>query len=469
MEERQPASTGTDAGTTRTIYYTATLNPEDASCGASATAKAWAGLVCRVLPAAQPSTGPTIADSKITGYDYWLAPTTTVETSGSTSRTTTISYDAAGRAIYTTTATKGVTGSTPRPGIFTVYNPTTGLVDARGESTSGTGITGAKQSYTYDAWGKATSFTDENNHRTTYRYDNAARLTSTTTTQATTTITYDGTDAAGSSEHRGLVTTKTITPTTAGQVPLTYKAAYNPTGALITETMPGAISAHFTLDEAGHVSTAEYHGTLTDPDTGATSTGPWLAFSQTHDIAGRTRTDIATIASSLLTTSPLEEGEAATPIEEANAAFDHRYTYTKTGQLAVVEDYTHPAAPDTATSPLITRAYTFTPNGARKNLVTTTRAEGTPTAPATDTTTQTLTYDQADRPTGGYTYDTLGRQTLIPAAHTPTPAAGNITVSYYDDDLARTITQGPTTTTFALDTTGRRATQTSQMRRVDGA
>ena len=68
----------------------------------------------------------------------------------------------------------------------------------------------------------------------------------------------------------------------------------------------------------------------------------------------------------------------------------------------------------------------------------------------------------ADRPTGGYTYDTLGRQTLIPAAHTPTPTAGNITVTYYDDDLARTITQGPTTTTFALDTTGRRATQTSQ-------
>ena len=46
VEERQPASTGTDAGTTRTIYYTATPNPEDASCGASATAKAWAGLFC---------------------------------------------------------------------------------------------------------------------------------------------------------------------------------------------------------------------------------------------------------------------------------------------------------------------------------------------------------------------------------------------------------------------------------------
>ncbi|WP_034371134.1 hypothetical protein, partial [Dermabacter hominis] len=43
-----PASNGADAGTTRTIYYTAGANTADASCGGSDQAKAWAGEVCRV-------------------------------------------------------------------------------------------------------------------------------------------------------------------------------------------------------------------------------------------------------------------------------------------------------------------------------------------------------------------------------------------------------------------------------------
>lgn len=73
--------------------------------------------------------------------------------------------------------------------------------------------------------------------------------------------------------------------------------------------------------------------------------------------------------------------------------------------------------------------------------------------------------DQGESPwvihPGRYTYDTFGRQTTIPAADAPSTNHGDITLAYYDDDLAKTITQGTTTTTFTLDTTGRRLVQTS--------
>ena len=79
----------------------------------------------------------------------------------------------------------------------------------------------------------------------------------------------------------------------------------------------------------------------------------------------------------------------------------------------------------------------------------------------------TYNYDTADRPingtngTGTYTYDKLGRQATLPAVDAPNPTAGNITLSYYDDDLPRAITQGGSTTTYNLDPAGRRQTSTT--------
>ena len=88
-------------------------------------------------------------------------------------------------------------------------------------------------------------------------------------------------------------------------------------------------------------------------------------------------------------------------------------------------------------------------------------AAGTLTGTATTGKTQTLTYDSADRPTGGYVYDLFGRQTTVPAAHAPNPSKGNINLAYFDSDLPQKITQGDTTTTFTLDVSARRLTQTT--------
>ena len=112
-KSRQPLSGGSDAGTTRTLYYTVGANSADAACG---NRPEWAGLTCRTLPAAAPSSGPTLPDERTAGYGMWLTPTTVVETSGAATRTTATTVDVAGRVVSTKTTAAGLGGSTPRPG-----------------------------------------------------------------------------------------------------------------------------------------------------------------------------------------------------------------------------------------------------------------------------------------------------------------------------------------------------------------
>ena len=81
-------------------------------------------------------------------------------------------------------------------------------------------------------------------------------------------------------------------------------------------------------------------------------------------------------------------------------------------------------------------------------------------------TTTNYTYDALDRPvTAGdgsnYIYDAFGRQRTIPAADAPDPDAGDIGVTYFDDDQAASITQGGAATTFTMDVSGRRLTQST--------
>ncbi|MFC0675652.1 DNRLRE domain-containing protein [Brachybacterium hainanense] len=461
LEQRQPASSGTDAGTTRTIYYTAAANADDASCGASNQAKAWAGEVCRIFPAAAPSSGPTMPGTKITGYDYWLAPTMTVETSGAATRTSEVKYDVAGRAIWTRTSTSGLAGSVATDPIFTQYNQTTGLVTAVGVSNSmGTGIGSVSESYTYDTWGKQLTLTNQLGETTTTTYDAKARVTQIVDAKGTTAFTYDGTDANGNAERRGLITKQTVTRS--GTQLLTYEAAYDAAGNMVTEKLPAGIIATRQIDEAGEETGLVYSGKLTDPDTGTVTTGPWIAWSQANDITGRVRTDQTTFASAIATDAGLDvETEVTEPTGGNPLFFDHRYTYDAAGNLSRVEDLTGKAVPGNDVSPYTVRDYTFTTNGARKTLKETVRADGTTTGAATTGIDQTLTYDTADRLTGGYVYDLFGRQTTLPAAHAPNNSAGNVTLGYFDNDLPQKIAQGGTSTTFTLDVNQRRLVQSS--------
>ncbi|MBP2354948.1 RHS repeat-associated protein [Kribbella aluminosa] len=112
----------------------------------------------------------------------------------------------------------------------------------------------------------------------------------------------------------------------------------------------------------------------------------------------------------------------------------------------------------------VTRTYGFDANDNRLTKATApAAADGSCTT--TGATTTTRAFDTADRPitgaggTGNYAYDVLGRATTIPASDAPRPGDGNIALGYYDNGLARTITQAGVTTTYTLDALDRRATE----------
>ncbi|NMM34303.1 MAG: RHS repeat protein, partial [Phycicoccus sp.] len=262
-ETRQPLSTGSNAGTTKTVAYTAGANPVDTACGNTVE---WAGLACRTFPAAAPSVGAggatTLPDSRTTKYTAWLQPLTTVETSGAATRTTQTRYDTAGRTTATWTTTSALTGSTPRPGTFTHYipaaQPGAGLVDYTGNlNTAKTDADPtARTTTSYDAWGRGLTTTNDLGDVTTTTYvapgqpgaGSVATLTenpaATGQPDQITTYTYDGTDAETKAERRGLVTGQTITRAGAagGTGTLNFAAAYDGQGKLITQKLPGQVT-----------------------------------------------------------------------------------------------------------------------------------------------------------------------------------------------------------------------------------
>ncbi len=93
--------------TTQTIYYTAGANSLYPACGGHAE---WATLPCQEQPAKQPETSglPSLPVSTYT-YNVWGEPLTTTDTNGSSTRTTTITYDGAGRTKTTAWSAPGLT------------------------------------------------------------------------------------------------------------------------------------------------------------------------------------------------------------------------------------------------------------------------------------------------------------------------------------------------------------------------
>lgn len=494
-QTRQPLSTGADAGTSKQIYYTAQTNTADSACGNKVE---WAGLTCRSLRAGTPTAGAagasTLPDSRTTKYSKWLLPVQVVETSGTATRTTENRYDSAGRSTATwTTTSAGVTGATARPGTFTHYRTDNGLIDYTGKlnPTQDGADTAARTTTTYDAWGRALTMTNDLGDTTTSTYvtagqPGAGQLATVTQTPAdttsgpaqTTAYTYDGTDADAKTERRGRITGLTVTRAGAGNGILRYAAAYDADEALVTQKLPGAVTQRIGYDAAGEATSLTYTGQVTpvteslDADGNTVYTPgapqqdqPWLAWTVINDAAGRIRAE-ATGPSAGFDGAPgvTDITDATAPAVGEAVSYDRLYRYDAAGRLTTVTDRTATAyGQDLGAAPCTTRAYQFDGNGRRGTLTTTTHEDGDCAGTTgTTVTASTWAYDSADRPTtaasgaGQYTYDVLGRQTGVPAADAPDPSAGDITLGYYDDDLPRTVAQNGTTTTFTLDSAGRR-------------
>lgn len=457
VETRQPKSSGADAGTRFTRYYTADTHPTTPECG---NKPAWAGAVCRIEHGTGDGSGPQMPVTTITDYDpAYLAPTTLTETVGATvARTTRSSYDSAGRVTKTWT-TSSLANSPPAPGAVYGYHPDSGL-STTVTATDDTGTPNGPAIETgYDTWGRATRYTPVPGETTTTRYDTAGRVATITDPKGTTSYTYDGgsgTDAVGNLERRGLPTGLTVTN---GTGTLSFAAAYDATGTLATHKLPGGITQRVDTDPVGQPVGLTYSGTVTNPDGTTSPDDPWLGWSQTRDLLGRVTVEWTPAGAAF--TSQLGNSTAA--------GYSRAYDYDQAGRLVTVQDHTMPAgtgtadqtpAPGTGTV-CQTRRYTFDANGNRLSL---TRSGANPDGSCATTTasTRTWNYDSADRLTGGYVYDQLGRQTTIPAADTPNGTTdGDLSVGYYTNDAVHTTTQNGATTSYTLDAAGRRATATS--------
>jgi len=342
-----PSDTGcSGAGTQQTIYYTAGANPVDSACGGKS---AWADLVCKTRPAAQP-TASGVPNLPVTTYTYntYLEPLTKTEDFGSSTRTTTYTYDTAGRQTRTSVSSSD-SGMTPVDDQVTVYSASTGLVtDLESFNANGTQTGDIKSGY--DDFGQLASYTDAANNLTTYGYNLNGQVSSRIDGKGTTTYTPDT---------RGLLTTETDSQ--AG----TFTARYNPDGKLSSLTYPGALTASYGYDETSAPTALSYAGQA------------WAS----------PRSDSVT---------PDAHGDWAT---QNYLASTRAYSYDNAGRLT--------SAQDTQSGQCTTRGYRYDADSNRTALTTYAPASNGACQTSTASTTRTYTYSSADQLTG-VSYDSQG-------------------------------------------------------------
>ncbi|MFE9455728.1 DNRLRE domain-containing protein [Streptomyces californicus] len=347
-----PGANGTDAATRVTTYWST------AGTGACNGRPEWDGLVCTLAAggAVTGGSGPTALPVTTTEYDWWGNPAKVTETAGSQTRTTTMSYDPAGRPLKT-----AVTGGLGQavPETTTEYEPTNGRPGKIVSSTGGTLTKG------YDRLGRLISYADADAGRTTTEYDLLDRPVKVTDTAPSTTVyTYDHTAEPG-----GMATS--MTDSVAG----TFGYAYDADGNIKEERLPGDYRLAIGTDTNGTAVSRVY-----------------------------TRSDGTMVYSDTVNSSVHGQTVGHAGWSEQN------YRYDAAGRIATVED--------TAETVCTRRAYTFDGRSNRKSLTTATGGPGAD-CPTSGGTATASTYDSADRLTNsGYTYDAFGRTLSLPGAGT---------------------------------------------------
>jgi RHS repeat-associated protein len=388
--------------TTRTIYYRAGTGSGYTECD---NHPEWANLTCRVQPGGQPATGPELPAQAVT-YNMFNQPAVSTEKiSTGNLRTTTVTYDTAGRAATITTVGAAGTG-TAVPTQRAIYSPASGLLTNLQSIDASNNVT-AQIIQQYDTLGRMTSYTDADGNVSTSTYDLLSQVATNSDGKATRTYTYDG-----GSERRGLPTQ--VVDSQLGSFTGTYDAA----GTLTSQSWPNGITVTTGYDETAAPSTQTY-----------VKTGCGLPDCTLHtEVVHRSAHDQQRDRTSTLSTQ--------------------RYGYDNSGRLTWVND--------TVNGSCATRNYTFSPSGNRNALTSYAPATDGQCQSTTSASSTTWTYDTADRvTTAGYSYDILGRTSAVPSADT-TSGGESLTPTYHVNDLVRTLTQGTRTTTYTLDVDAQR-------------
>ncbi|MEU4025252.1 DNRLRE domain-containing protein [Streptomyces anulatus] len=347
-----PGGTGGDAATRITEYWSAT------GTGWCKGRPEWADQVCWTGPAGDITGGggqPAKLVNTTTEYDRWGNPATVTDEVGGVYRTTTTTYDGAGRPVHSKT-TGGLGQEVPET--TTEYDAATGEVTKVSSATGGT-ITTA-----YDKLGRTISYTDADGGVTRTEYDKLDRRVE-VTDSVPSTVTYAYDHAA---EPRGLATR--TTDSVAGA----FSATYDADGSVATEKLPGGYTLNVTEDTTGSTASRVY----TRDSDGITVLSDRVSESVHGQVTGH-------------------QGWSS-----------QSYRYDRVGRLTGVDD--------TAGEVCTRRTYTFDRRTNRTALSTAAAAPGA-ACTSTGATSTTSAYDSADRLIGsGHTYDAFGRTTALPGS-----------------------------------------------------
>ncbi|WP_285751025.1 RICIN domain-containing protein [Lentzea sp. NBRC 105346] len=389
-ESRKIGSDGSDAGTMRSVFYTAGANPDDASCG---NRPEWAGQACLVR-AAGAITGHDAARmvgdvpvKRIESYTKFGEPERITETVAGKTRTTVNTYDGADRLA--TTKITGDLGDAVQE-VSTDYDPNTG--DAlTTKFADGTKITRA-----FDKLGRLAKYTDADGAWTQTEFDRFGKPSKITDSLGTTqTFGYDRV-----AEPRGLLTS--VTDSVGG----TITTRYGPDEQIVGMDLPGGVRMDLQLDPAGVPVSRKY--------------------SRASD-------------NTLIAASSIVENTQGQWLRHTGPGSDKRFAYDTLGRLTKVSDVS------AATGLCTTRVYAFDRRTNRTGKTTRTGASSgeCPDDQAQAAATETHTYDSADRMTdAGYVYDAFGRITSTP---------GGVTNSFYVNDLVRSQQTADTRMTWNID------------------
>jgi DNA-binding beta-propeller fold protein YncE len=400
IDQWKPGNQG--AHTTKTIYYTATLNETYLSCGLHAE---WANLPCETK--ALPGTD-VLSELPVTTYAYniWDAVETVTEKFGGTTRTKKLVFDSAGRQ---STSEVTSTAGTTVPKVTNEYDTATGILIKQSTTEGGT----KSVTSVFDKLGELKEYIDADANKTAYVYDVDGRLKQakyglkeTAEREAEQQYTYDETSGnlvESKDSAIGLMT-----------------ASYDVEGKLTTVGYPNGMSAKYTYNPLGQATNLEYEKTT---------------FCSSNCVMFKDTT--------------LGTGQEELYSDKSTLATSY-YTHDNVGHLTKAEE-------TPAGGGCTTRVYSYDEEGDRTNL-----SSRNPTAEgscggegwATEHgTVEPHSYDTAGRLTDyGVTYDAFGNTTKLPASD----AGGHeLTSTFYVDNQLASQVQNSQTIKYYLDPAGR--------------
>jgi len=374
--------TSASQGAKQIIYYTVGTNPDDAACG---NQPQWAARACLTR-----MVGESLPVRRVESYNRYGDAAVVSESNAGKTRTTTTTFDTAGRVA--TVSVSANDGTAAVPTATTTYDPASGQPIS---TTAGSMSTWRE----YDLLGRVVKYTDADGGITTSEYDRYDRPARTLDPTGTVTYGYDR-----DVEPRGMLTT--LTDNNVG----TFTAGYSADGQLTQVRYPGGITRTDTLDANLQPQARSY---TRDSD------------------------------SIVLYTETVQENPHGQWAVHVYTGGSKAFTYDRLGRLT--------KAAHTTGGQCTLRTYEFTgAEGSRTNR--TAKKTWLPDATgACDPTgaadaTASYAYDTADRllsdSTGSYTYDVFGRTTAAP---------GGLSVGYFANDVVASQTLGTSRQTWTLD------------------